>query len=87
VPKDGRYEVWLDFACDPSAAGNVLAVEAADAKLTHKVRSTASWDLYRQAKVGVLRLSAGRHDIIARPEGTINGALVDLRAIELRPTE
>jgi putative membrane-bound dehydrogenase-like protein len=87
APKDGRYEVWLDFACDPSAAGNMLAVQAADAKLTHQVRSTASWDLYRQTKIGVLRLPAGRHDVIVRPEGTINGALIDLRAIELKAAE
>jgi putative heme-binding domain-containing protein len=87
VPKDGRYEVWLDFACDPSAAGNTLALQAADARLTHQVRSTASWGLYRQAKVGVIRLPAGRHEIIVRPEGAIRLALIDLKAIELRPAE
>jgi putative heme-binding domain-containing protein len=87
VPQDGRYEVWLDFACDPSAAGNTLALQAGDAQLTHQVRSTASWDLYRKAKAGVLRLPAGRHEIIVRPEGSIRGALIDLKAIELKLAE
>jgi putative membrane-bound dehydrogenase-like protein len=85
VPGAQRYEVWLDFACDPSVAGNILAVQGADSKITHKVGSTASWDLYRRVKIGTLRLPAGRHVVAVRAEGAIRGALIDLRAVELTP--
>jgi putative heme-binding domain-containing protein len=86
VPKPGRYEVSLDYACESGSGGNTLVVEATDARLTHKVQSTASWDLYRSVKIGSLRLAAGRHDLSVRGDGAIRGALLDLRGIELIPS-
>ncbi len=85
IPREGRYEVWLDFACDSGSAGNILALQIGDAKLTHKVAGTASWELYRKVKIGTLRLAAGRQEAALRPEGTIRGALFDLREVQLIP--
>jgi putative heme-binding domain-containing protein len=85
VPKAGRFEVWIDYACDPGAAGNLLALTAANAMLTWKVGSTASWELYRRTKIGALSLAAGRLEIVIRGEGTIRGALIDLRELHLIP--
>lgn len=36
-------------------------------------------------KIGDLTLTPGRHRLVLRPEGPIRGALIDLKAIELRP--
>ncbi|MCS7047385.1 MAG: c-type cytochrome, partial [Gemmataceae bacterium] len=83
--KAARYEVWIDYACE--TPGNQFALQIGSARLTHKVAGTASWDLYRQTKIGVVRLAAGRHDAILRPEGVIHGALLDLKEIRLVPTQ
>jgi putative membrane-bound dehydrogenase-like protein len=85
VPKEGRYEVWIDYACE--TAGNSFALAIGDAKLTHKVNGTASWELYRRVKISTLRLAAGRQDAVMRAEGTIRGALIDLKEIQLTPAK
>src|SRR5262249_42739172 len=58
VAKAGEYEVKLDYACAPEAAGNVLLLLGDEGKLTYKVAETANWDTYRQARVGKLTLKA-----------------------------
>ena len=85
VPKAGRYAVWLEWACDGGAAGNTFVLQADEDRLRGKVASTGSWDTYRKARVGVLRLQAGRQQVLLRPEGTIKGALIDLKALRLVP--
>ncbi len=85
VPKEGRYEVWIDYACE--TAGNSFALQIGAARLTQKVNGTASWELYRRVKIGTLRLTAGRQDVLIRAEGTIRGALIDLKEIHLTPAK
>jgi putative heme-binding domain-containing protein len=87
VPKAGRYEVWLEYACDNSSAGNNFLIEAGRAKLTGKVAGTRTWDVYRQVQVGTLLLEAGERTVGLRADGTIKGALIDLRAIRLVPAQ
>ncbi|MCI0682408.1 MAG: c-type cytochrome [Gemmataceae bacterium] len=87
VAKEGRFDVWIDYACDSGSAGNTFALVAGDGQLVHKVRGTASWELYRKVKIGTLRLRAGRHDVVMRAEGAIRGALIDLRGIDLIPAK
>lgn len=85
VERTGRYAVWLDAACDDGNAGQSLRFDIGPQRLEHKVSGTGSWDDYRKEKVGELVLSAGSHRLEARHDGRIRGALIDLRAIELRP--
>jgi putative membrane-bound dehydrogenase-like protein len=87
VPRAGRYEVWLDYACDNSAAGSNFLIEEGRAKLTGKVAGTRTWDVYRQVQVGTLLLEAGERTVTMRSDGKINGALIDLRAIRLVPAQ
>ena len=86
VPKAGRYEVWLDYACDNGTAGNAFVIESGRERLTGKVAGTGSWDKYKQAQVGTLALEAGEHSAddalrrqgergVARPEGHPAGAV------------
>ena len=87
VPKSGRYEVWLDYACDPSAAGNTFVIQSGRATLTGKVAATRNWDSYSQMLVGTLALEAGEHQVTMRSEGKIAGALIDLRSLRLVPVD
>jgi putative membrane-bound dehydrogenase-like protein len=84
MEKEGRFEVYLDYACDDASAGNHFVLEGAEPSLRGQVAGTGGWDKYRQSKIGTVTLSAGTHRLILRPDaGTIRGALLDLRAIQL----
>jgi serine/threonine-protein kinase len=90
-PRPGAYDVVLEWACADGNAGNrfVLAAGAdAKARLQGKVAGTGpGWDDYRKAKVGRIELPAGMTRIEFRPEGRINGSLIDLKSIELVPAK
>jgi putative membrane-bound dehydrogenase-like protein len=85
VPKEVTLDVWLDWACDNSVAGNAYALEGGKVPLRGKVAGTGGWDSYRQAKVGRSTLPAGTQKLTFRPEGRLRGALLDLRGVYLVP--
>jgi hypothetical protein len=87
VPAAGRYEVWLDYACDNGSSGNTFTLQAGRAQLTGKVAGTGKWDAYKQVQVGTLALEAGERTVTLRSEGPIKGALIDLRGIRLVPVK
>jgi putative heme-binding domain-containing protein len=83
VPREGHYVVWLDWACADQAAGNTLELASGAERMTAKVPSTGSWDTYRFARHGEIRLAAGTQQIVMRAAGPIRGALIDLKEIKL----
>jgi putative heme-binding domain-containing protein len=86
VAKAGTYEVWFDWSCAGDFAGNPWVIEAGLERLTGKVASTGSWDVYRQAKIGTLTLQAGPQEVVMRSSAAkVRGSLLDLKAIRLVP--
>ncbi len=85
VVQPGRYQVWLDYALEASAAENLYQLVLDDQQLRGRVASTGGWDVYKTLPIGELRLEAGRLRLEFRSDGPTQGALIDLRAIELRP--
>ena len=84
--KEGRFDVYLDYACDNPSAGNRFVLEGAQPTLRGEVAGTGGLDKYRQQKIGTVALAAGRHRLVLRPDaGAIQGALLDLRGIFLVP--
>ena len=79
----GRYDVYLDGACDPASAGNAFVLETAGETLGGKIASTGGWNQYRQTKLGSLALKKGSQRITLRPDGPPQQALVDLRGLIL----
>ncbi|HVX64296.1 MAG TPA: PVC-type heme-binding CxxCH protein [Pirellulales bacterium] len=79
----GRYDVYLDAACDPAAAGNAFVLEGADAPLRGRIDSTGAWSEYRQTKIGTLALTQGVQRLTFRPDGPPARALADLRGLIL----
>jgi putative membrane-bound dehydrogenase-like protein len=84
VERPGRFEVWLDYACADPSQGNHYVLDTGKARLEGTVAGTGTWDDYRRAKIGELDLAAGRQRLEMRPAERIKGAMIDLRAIELR---
>jgi putative heme-binding domain-containing protein len=85
APRAGRYAVWLDFACDDGTAGNTLVLAAGKDRLETRVAGTGGWDAYRKSPIGEITLTEGPQRLEIAPVGQIRGALLDLRAVELRP--
>lgn len=79
----GRYDVYLDAACDPAAAGNAFVLEGADAPLRGRIASTGAWSEYRRTKIGTLALTQGAQRLTFRPDGPPARALADLRELIL----
>ncbi len=80
-----RFDVWLEYACDPGSAGNRFVFEGAMPALRGQIAGTGGWDKYRTTKVGTVALEAGSQRLTLRPEGQPRGALIDLRGIYLVP--
>ena len=85
--KADTYDVWLDYACDKSAAGNLYLLQAGAASLTGPINSTGDWEQFRRIKIGQMTLPAGTQKITFRSNGPINGYLCDLRLVELLPVD
>ena len=49
--------------------------------LTVKVPGTGSWDTYRRQQVGEIELRAGKQSVLRKPEGKLDGALIDGRRV------
>ena len=85
VPRAGRYAVSWIWACEASAAGNTLVIEAAVKSLRHKVPATSSWDDYKSAELGELELPAGEVRLTAKPASRPLPALADVKSVTLTP--
>jgi len=87
VPHAGRYAVSWTWACEASAAGNTIVIEAAGKSLRHKVPATANWGEYKSADLGELELPAGEVRLTAKPASRPLPALADVKSVTLTPQE
>jgi putative heme-binding domain-containing protein len=87
VPAAGKYTVRLQYACDDSAAGNQLVLEAGSRALQWKVPGTGGWDNYLPQEIGVIDLPAGKQQVVLHALGSINGSLLDLERVVLEPAK
>jgi len=81
----GRYRVELDFACAKGDAGNAFQVVVGSSRLTGRVASTGTWDVYKRTTVGEIQLHGDVEDVVIRSVGALRGALIDLRTVRLIP--
>ena len=85
VPKPGKYSVIWTFACDATASGNRLLVEAGGKTLTHRVDKTRDWDDYQVQTIGDLELPAGQVRVTLKPAARPLPALADVKQLVLIP--
>ena len=60
-------------------------LEAGDNTLTGKVETTGSLDRYQEIRAGEIELAAGKQQIVFRSAGPINGELLNLGGVLLKP--
>jgi putative membrane-bound dehydrogenase-like protein len=85
LDKPAEFDVYLDYACHPDAAGNTFAIDGVAPPIRGKVATTGGWDQYKLVKLGTVKLPAGVQRITVRPDGLLRSALFDLRTLYLVP--
>ena len=85
LPKAGRYAMLLNYACPAESPATPGCWRPADKTLSGKVVPTGSWDRYQEVEGGEIELPAGNQQIVFRSAGPINGNLLDLGGILLKP--
>ena len=86
IAKPTSFDVWLEYACAASAAGNRFTVHVSGQTVRGVVAATGpDWSRYTRVKVGAVKVDAGRQRVTVRPDGPPKGALMDLRAVALVP--
>ncbi|MBL9166619.1 MAG: neutral/alkaline non-lysosomal ceramidase N-terminal domain-containing protein [Verrucomicrobiales bacterium] len=82
----GNYDVYLDYACAATSAGNTFQLHLGNQIIRGRVEATGpNWSDYVQVRVGSLSLTEGSHSLSISPDGSLKQALMDLRAIALVP--
>jgi alpha-L-fucosidase len=86
VKKPGEFQVFVTYACEKGAGGSTFAVAVGDQKVSGKVEETGSWTQFTEKRLGELRLpGAGRFTLTVAPETMPRGAVMNLKAVTLRP--
>ena len=86
VAKAGRYQVEITLACAKGSGGSEYAVIVGGQKLTGKVEETGDWERFVTRPLGTIDLKqAGELEAALKPITKPAGAVMNLRAITLRP--
>lgn len=83
----GVFTISLEWACALESAGNTYQMELDGKTLKGKVGATGedTWANYRSIFAGEVSLDRGAHRLRIVAGGPIRGALMDLRAVALKP--
>ena len=87
VEQPGTYRVILDYAKNPGGESGIVELIIGNEKLSAPVKATESWDDYVDLDMGRVTIQAGRWELVARPQGLITTALIDLRTLRLIPVK
>ena len=85
IPKDGEYELDVHYGCGAKNGGSIVSLEVADASLQWTVRDTGHFQNIIIENVGSLNLKQGKTRLAVRPKSKTAAAVMDIRAIVLRP--
>lgn len=88
APKAGDYDVELDWSVADEDAGKEFLLEANGEKLTGIIVTTGSWETYKKAMVGKIKLREGLQTVAFKSNKDFDkGAILDLRELKLTPSK
>jgi hypothetical protein len=85
LPKQGAYDVYLNYAVPEEKPNNRVRVEASGAQVVAQIPATGSWEKYELKKIGNINLNEGDQTITIRGEKPFRGPLLDVKEIVLAP--
>ena len=88
IKQTGRYEIELLQGCGKGSGGAEVLVSVGGQAFTHVVEDTGHFQNFVPRVVGVVNLEkAGRHTLTVKPRTKPGVAVMDLRAVTLRPVK
>lgn len=82
--RKATYDVFLEWSVSDEEAGKPFLLEVSGNRIKGEAGKTGSWITFRKERIGRLRLPAGSHKVIFRPDPkSPKGALMDLRELTL----
>jgi hypothetical protein len=88
VTKPGTFKVEVTYACDSSSGDSEYVVVIGNQAVVGKTKVTGGWQTYETADLGTIRIGeAGVVSAMVRGLRKPGLALLNLRAIVLKPTE
>jgi alpha-L-fucosidase len=86
--RTGSYAVLLTYACDPTTPGGTFKLVCSGQELTGTIAATDSWTDFREFSLGEISISnTGSSELRIQPIAIPHNALMNLKSIELRPSE
>ncbi len=83
----GRYSVEVEFACD-AGSGGAFVVQVGESRADGRIVPTGSWTKFAILDLGPVGVEqAGVHQVRVRPVRIDGLALMNLRAVRLRPAD
>jgi len=86
APHEAVYLVILEWSTEASNGTNTLVAEVAEQRVVYDVEPTGGKHQYRRDVIGTVRLTPGEHRFGIRSSGPIDGSLMYLKSLTLRPT-
>jgi hypothetical protein len=86
VKKAGKFTVKVTLACDKGADGSTYGVSLGGQELNGTVKETGAWNQYVTEELGALTVDKpGKYTLFVRPKTMPHGAVMNLRAVEMKP--
>lgn len=84
IPESGVYEVNIEYSVDNLEAGKQFILFSSSANLKGIVARSGSWETYKLAKAGTIKLNKGVQKITFKSQTKFaKGAILDLREVRL----
>jgi arylsulfatase A-like enzyme len=86
IRKPGSFTVEVLQGCGKGQGGSTVEVSVAGRTLTFKVEDTGHFQNFKKRTIGTVKVAkAGRYTLRVKPKRKAGGAVMDLRAVVLRP--
>jgi len=86
VTKPGEFRVEILQGCGRGQGGSVVEVVVGNSVLPVTVEDTGGFQAFKARDIGTVRVeTTGRHTLTVRPKTKAAAAVMDLRAVTLRP--
>ncbi|MDG2390030.1 MAG: neutral/alkaline non-lysosomal ceramidase N-terminal domain-containing protein [Planctomycetaceae bacterium] len=88
VTEPGKYQILIDYSCDPVHAGNRFRITIDRENLDQQVNETSSWDEFEIHELGTVSLDAGPTRLMLQSLGPVHrDSLFKLRSVSLVKVE
>ena len=85
IAQDGKYEIEVQCGCGANNGGSVVRLEVGSELLQWTVRDTGHFQNMIIENIGSVHLKAGNYRLAVKPQSKKGAAVMDIRAIVLRP--